>query len=65
MNFLSSTILSGILYDGFKTGAKLTVSFLKENLQGWLFDDAMLEQLARNLQALELEELADYRIEKK
>lgn len=65
MDFLSGAILSGILYDGFKGGANLTVSFLKESLQEWLFDDAVLDQLVRKLQVLELEELADYRIEKK
>lgn len=65
MDFLTSTILSGMLYDSFKSGATLTASFLKEKLQGWLFDDDVVEQLADKLKALELEDLSEHAIEKK
>ena len=64
MDFLTSTILSGMLYDGFKSGATLTVNFLKEKLQGWLFDNDVLEQLTDKLKVLELEDLAEHAIEK-
>jgi hypothetical protein len=65
MDFLTSTALSGMLYDGFKTGAKLTVCFLKEKLQGWLFDDDVVEQLADKLKSLELDDLAEHVIERR
>jgi hypothetical protein len=65
MDFLTSTILSGMLYDGFKSGATLTASFLKEKLQGWLFDEDVIKQLTDNLKVLELEDLAEHAIEKK
>lgn len=65
MDSITSSILSGILYDGFKAGAKLTKSFLKEKLQGWLFDETVVAQLADNLKELELEDLAEHVIERK
>lgn len=65
MEFLTSTILSGMLYDGYKSGAALTTSFLKQKLQGWLFDDEVIEQLSSQLKALELEDLGEHSIEKK
>lgn len=65
MDFLTSTILSGILYDGFKKGALLTANYLKEKLRGWLFDDALVEQLTDRLKELELEDLAEHAIERK
>jgi hypothetical protein len=65
MDFLTSTILAGMLYDRFKSGATLTASFLKEQLQGWLFDDDVVLQLTDKLRALELDNLAEHVIEKK
>ena len=65
MDFLTSTILSGMLYDCFKTEAILTIDFLKEKLQGWLFDDLALEQLVDKLSMLELNESAEHVIERK
>ena len=65
MDFLTSTVLSGMLYDGFKNGAKITASFLKEKLQGWLFDDVVIGQLADRLKVLELDDLAEHVIERK
>lgn len=65
MDFLSSTILSGMLYDGFKYGASITAEFLKNRLQGWVFDDTVLERLSNNINQLELEDLAEHVIEKK
>lgn len=65
MDFLTSTVLSGMLYDGFKQGASLTAGFLKEKLQGWLFDDVLVEQLTDRLKELELDDLAEHAIERK
>lgn len=65
MDFFTSTLLSGILYDGFKKGVAITTDFLKEKLQGWLVDDALLEQLAIKVNALKLEEYGEHVIERK
>ncbi|EYU15889.1 hypothetical protein TI10_05440 [Photorhabdus luminescens subsp. luminescens] len=65
MDFMSSTILSGILYDGFVKGAKISASFLKEKLQGWLFDDALIEKLSDRLNDLDLDELGQHAIKKR
>jgi hypothetical protein len=65
MDFLASTILSGILYDGFKAGAKLTADFLKERLQGWLFDEMLLKQLTDELLVMQLDDFSEKIIEKK
>ncbi len=65
MDFLTSTVLSGMLYDCFKVGAKLTTDILKEKLQGWLFDDALLGQLADELSAMELDSFSERTIENK
>lgn len=65
MEFLSSAILSGFLHDGFKAGANLTLPFLKEKLQGWLFDEKQLGQLVEHLKVLELDEFAEHVIERK
>jgi|GEM_PF-495629 hypothetical protein len=65
MDFLTSTVLSGILYDGFKAGTILSASFLKDKLQGWLFDDVLVQQLADELKSLKLEDLAEHAIERK
>ncbi len=65
MNFLTSTLLSGVLYDGYKKGLAITSDFLKENLQGWLFDDELLEKLAEQVNALELQDYGEHVIERK
>ncbi|MFC1234821.1 hypothetical protein [Vibrio sp. F74] len=65
MDFLTNTILSGILYDGFKKGVAITNDFLKEKLQGWLIDDVLLEQLANKVNALELQDYGEHVIERK
>ncbi|WHX40608.1 hypothetical protein QNH36_23725 [Mesobacillus sp. AQ2] len=43
MDFLTSTILSGLAWDGIKSTGKITVEFLKEKLRGWLINDNDLE----------------------
>lgn len=65
MDFLTNTLLSGVLYDGFKKGVEITSDFLKEKLQGWLFDDELLEKLAEQVNALELQDYGEHVIERK
>ncbi|CNG28188.1 GapS6a family protein [Yersinia enterocolitica] len=65
MGFLTSTLLSGILYDGFKTGVAITTDFLKEKLTGWLVDDALLEKLSYKVNALKLQDYGEHVIERK
>jgi|TARA_R110002012_G_C11671702_1_gene613146 hypothetical protein len=65
MDFLTSSLLSGILYDGFKNRVAITAAFLKEKLQGWMVDDHLLELLTDKVNALELEEYGEHVIERK
>lgn len=65
MGFLTSTLLSGILYDGFKTGVTITTGFLKEKLQGWLVDDDLLEKLSFKVKTLKLQDYSEHVIERK
>lgn len=65
MDYLTSAAFSGILYDGFKNGLAITSDFLKEKLQRWLIDDALLEQLTEKVNALELHDYGEHVIERK
>ncbi|EHK2882578.1 TPA: hypothetical protein ACPVYN_004113 [Vibrio parahaemolyticus] len=65
MDFLTNTFLSGVLYDGFKKGAAISSDFLKDKLQGWLFDEELLETLVEKVNALELQEYGEHVIERK
>ena len=65
MDFLTSTLLAGILYDGFKNGVAITTDFLKEKLQRWLIDDALLEKLSNKVNVLELQDYGEHIIERK
>ncbi|MFW5388658.1 GapS6a family protein [Yersinia sp. 2542 StPb PI] len=65
MEFMTSTILSGVLYDGFVKGVKISAEFLKDKLQGWLFDDELIEELANKLKQLDLDELGQHAIKKR
>lgn len=38
MGFLTSTILSGVIWDGIKGGTKLTSNYLKNSLKDWILD---------------------------
>jgi len=64
MDFLTSSALSGMLYDGFKEGIAITTAFLKEKLQGWLVDDALLDKLTEKVNALELQDYGEHVIER-
>jgi hypothetical protein len=64
MDFITTTIFSGMLYDGFKNGIAITTDFLKDSLQGWLIDDPLLEKLADKVNALELKDYGERAIER-
>ncbi|PGS96097.1 hypothetical protein COC98_19065 [Bacillus anthracis] len=49
MDFLTSTILSGLAWDGIKSTGKVTVDLLKEKLRGWLINDTDLEKIVDKL----------------
>ncbi|MDK9735978.1 hypothetical protein KI655_01575 [Vibrio sp. D404a] len=65
MEFLTSAILSGVLYDGFKDGITISSAFLKEKLQGWLVDDVVLEQITEKVHELELQDFGERAITRK
>lgn len=65
MDILTSTVLSGVLYDGFKNGIAITSDFLKNKLQGWFIDDALLKKLVESINALELQNYGEHIIEQK
>lgn len=47
MEFLTGSILSGLLYDGVKSGGELGAGLLKSQLQGWLIDDEKISRMAK------------------
>lgn len=49
MDFLTSTILSGLAWDGIKSTGKVTVDFMKEKLRGWLINDSEIEKIVEKL----------------
>lgn len=66
MDFLTSTILSGIAYDILKCGMLLTTDNLKDRLREWIVDDSALPALAGELNKLSLtNEMSESAIEKK
>lgn len=65
MEFITTTILSGVIYDILKRGVFLTKDVLANNLKKWLIDDATLEKLAIKLQELNLnDEMSEKAIER-
>lgn len=54
MEFITSAVLSGILYDMLKHQVSLTAGNLKEKLQGWLIDDSMANAVETELEKLQL-----------
>lgn len=66
MDVLSASILSGLIYDGVKAGASISFDMLKSKLQGWLIDDAQIEQMVEQLKDAGInEDLAPHAIERK
>jgi hypothetical protein len=52
MDFLTSTILSGVAWDGIKLSGKVTVGFLKDKLRGWLIGEDDIEKIVDKLNAI-------------
>ena len=66
MDFLTSTILSGIAYDVIKCGMLLTADNLKDRLRDWIIDDSALTVLTGELNKLSLtNEMSESAIERK
>lgn len=66
MDFLSATILSGIVYDMFKHGAKITAQNLQKKLHDWVINGTELETISTKLNELQLtDEMSESAIEKK
>lgn len=49
MDFLTSTILSGLAWDGIKYAGNLTSQYLKGKLEEWLIDDKQLEAIVSKI----------------
>lgn len=49
MEFLTSTILSGIAWDIIKEGGKLTTEYLRENLKSWILKDTDYEIISNSI----------------
>ena len=65
MEFITTTILSGVIYDILKRGVFLTKDVLANNLKKWLIDDTTLEKLTVKLQELNLnDEMSEKAIER-
>ncbi len=66
MDFITSTIVSGLVYDCLKKGVQLCSEEIKSSFQGWLIDDVMARKLEAELGKLELsDELSEKAIEKR
>ena len=66
MDVITASIVSGAVYDIFKAGVGITASALKERLQKWLIDDLYAEKIAKELNAIQLnDELSEKAIERK
>lgn len=66
MDFLTSTILSGIAYDMIKCGVLLSTDNLKEHLKNWIINDSELVVISNELNKLELnDEMSETAIEKR
>lgn len=49
MEFLTSTILSGLAWDGIKEMGKITGTYIKKKLKGWIIDDKQAYEIAENI----------------
>lgn len=54
MEFITGTILSGILYDMLKHQVVLSADNLKDKLQGWLIEDSVAKSVEEELAKLQL-----------
>jgi hypothetical protein len=65
MEFITSAVLSGFLYDMLKHGVSITAEGIKEKLKDWVLDDTVTTDLAIELGALDLnDDLSESAIEK-
>lgn len=65
MEFLSATILSGVVYDLIKHQVQVTAESLKEKLRDWVIDEAVAPALTIELEKLELnDEMSEKAIER-
>lgn len=66
MEFLSSVILSGIVYDMLKHQVSITATSIKEKLKDWVIDEAVAPALAEQIEKLSLnDEMSEKAIERK
>ncbi|ECK7470231.1 hypothetical protein FRN24_18235 [Salmonella enterica subsp. enterica] len=66
MEFLSSVILSGFIYDMLKHQVSITATSLKERLKNWVIDEAVAPALAEEIEKLSLnDEMSEKAIERK
>lgn len=66
MEFLTATMLSGLIYDGVKEGASIGFDLLKRKLKNWLINDSEIEKIAELLIDAGINEgLAPHAIERK
>ena len=66
MDFMTATILSGLIYDGVKAGATIGYDMLKSKLQGWIIDDEQIQIIIEQLREAGIDEdLAPHAIERK
>lgn len=66
MEYLTATILSGLIYDGVKNGAIIGYELLKSRLQGWVVDDNQINKIVEQLEEAGVnEDLAPHAIKRK
>src|SRR5690554_2348840 len=59
MDFLNAASLAHFLYDMYSRSRQKTKDYLKSKLHGWVFEDSTLEQLAEQIDQLQLKELSE------
>lgn len=66
MEYLTSAILSGLIYDGVRNGAIIGYNLLKSKLQAWIIDDNQINEMVELLKKAGInEDLAPHAIERK
>lgn len=49
MEFLTTTVLSGVAWDGIKAMGNITGNYIKNKLKGWIIDDKLADEIAENI----------------
>jgi hypothetical protein len=66
MEFLTTTILSGVVYDLLKHGLTITAQNLKDKMRDWIIDNEKSEQLETHITHLGInDEMSESAIEKR